>query len=226
VTIINADIVKKDYDHNNYYSNEREEMIPFIPLECRRILEVGCSDGNFGQLLKKNNKDIEIWGVEKEEAVAQNAQEKLDFVFHGDFFEIEAQLPPNYFDCVIFNDVIEHFIDPWKLLSRITPLLISGGFVVCSIPNVRYIGNLMELLIKKDWEYKSSGILDITHYRFYTKKSMIRLFESSGFSLVRIQGINPTKSVKVSLASWLTFGFFDDIKYLEFAIVARLPFSN
>jgi len=215
----------KGSENNGYFSNERKEMLPFIPLECKTILEIGCGEGAFGRLLKRE-RVIEIWGVEKEQAAAVHAMENLDFFFQGDFFEVEEQLPQNHFDCVILNDVIEHFLDPWKLLSRISPLIISGGYVVCSIPNVRYVGNLMELLVKKDWEYKSSGILDITHFRFYTKKSIIRLFESSGFSIVRIQGINPTRSLKVKLFSWLTFGFFVDIKYLEFAVIARLPFSN
>ena len=212
---------KMDNKKKRYFSNEKKEMIPFIPLDCERILEIGCSEGAFGHLLK-SERAMEVWGVEKEKEAAMHARNKLNFVFQGDFLEIENQLPRNYFDCVVLNDVLEHFIDPWTLLSKIHPLLHSGSCIVCSIPNVRYIGNLYELLIKKDWEYKSSGILDVTHYRFYTKKSIIRLFESSGFSVVRIQGINPTESFKVKLASWLTFGSLKDIRYLEFAIVARL----
>jgi len=209
-------------EKKRYFSNERKEMMPFIPIGCQKILEIGCSEGIFGQLVKIQLA-AEVWGVEKEKSAALSARDKLDFVFQGDFLEIENQLPRNHFDCVILNDVLEHFFDPWRLLSTIKPLLNHEGYIVSSIPNVRYIGNLYELLIKKDWEYKSSGILDVTHFRFYTKKSIIRLFKSSGFNILRIQGINPTRSFKVKLASWLTFGFFEDIKFLEFALVARLP---
>ncbi len=209
-------------EKKRYFSNEREEMIPFIPMDCQKILEIGCSEGAFGHLLKIH-RVAEVWGVEKEKEAALRAKDKLDYVFQGDFLEIENQLPRNHFDCVVLNDVLEHFTDPWGLLSRIKPLLNPAGYIVSSIPNVRYIGNLYELLLKKDWEYKSSGILDMSHYRFYTKKSIIRLFESSGFTIVRIQGINPAKSFKVRLGTWLTLGFFEDIKYMEFAIVARLP---
>lgn len=216
---------KTDNEKKRYFSNERNEMIPFIPMNCQKVLEIGCSEGAFGHLVKIQCA-AEVWGIEKEKDAALRARDKLDFVFQGDFLEIENQLPRNHFDCVILNDVLEHFIDPWILLSRIKPLLNPGGYIVSSIPNVRYIGNLHELLIKKDWKYKSSGILDVTHYRFYTEKSIIRLFESSGFTIVRIQGINPTRSFKVRLGTWLTFGFLEDIKYLEFAIVARLPSGN
>ena len=196
-------------------------MIPFVPAICKKILEIGCSEGAFGHLLKIN-RTAEIWGVELEKEAAERAKERLDFVFQGDFYEIVNQLPENYFDCIVLNDVLEHFTNPWNLLSRIKTLLNPGGYVVASIPNVRYIGNLFELLMRKDWEYKSSGILDSTHYRFYTKKSIIRLFESAGFMIDRIQGINPTKSLKVWLGIWLTLGFNKDVKFFEFAVVVHL----
>jgi len=211
----------QDKNQLGYFTNERDEMIPFIPFECNKILDIGCSEGIFGQLLKKDQ-TVEVWGVEIDEAAASSAREKLDVVIQGDFLEKVDQLPKNHFNCVVLNDALEHFTDPWNLLTAIKPLLSPGGYIVSSIPNVRYIGNLFEILVKKDWEYKSHGILDRTHFRFFTEKSIIRLFESSGFSIDRIEGINPTRSIKVRLFSWLSFGFFKDIKYLEFAVVARL----
>jgi 2-polyprenyl-3-methyl-5-hydroxy-6-metoxy-1,4-benzoquinol methylase len=208
-------------EEKGYFSNERKEMIQFIPVDCEKILEIGCSEGSFGQLLK-TTRDIELWGVEKESSAATRAKGKLDFVIEGDFLEIEKSLPKKYFDCIVLNDVLEHFIDPWDLLLRAKSLLKVGGYIVSSIPNFRYVGNLYELLVMKDLEYKASGILDITHFRFYTERSIIRLFTTSGYSIVRIQGINPTMSVKVKFAAWLSFGFLKDIKYLEFAFIVRL----
>jgi 2-polyprenyl-3-methyl-5-hydroxy-6-metoxy-1,4-benzoquinol methylase len=209
-------------EEKKYFSNDRKEMLQFVPIGCKKILEIGCSEGKFGQLLKGTS-NAEIWGVEMNESAAIAAKKNIDTVVYGDFFDIEGKLPSRYFDCIVCNDVIEHIFDPWLFLRKVTRLLSDEGYVVCSIPNVRYVGNLVELLIKKDWEYKRSGILDITHCRFYTKKSMIRLFESSGFSVLNIKGINGTKSVKVKFASLFSLGFFSDITYLEFAIVARLP---
>ena len=208
-------------EKKGYFTNKRMEMIPFVPAGCKKILEIGCSEGFFGQILKKE-RQAEVWGVEIEKSAALRAKENLDFALQGDFFDVESELPENYFDCAVLNDVIEHFTDPWLLLARVKSHLTSGGYIVSSIPNVRYIGNLMELLIKKDWEYKSDGILDKTHYRFFTEKSIRSLFKSSGFTVIRLQGVNPTHSFKVKLLSWATFGFFKDTRYLEFAVVARL----
>ena len=204
-----------------YYSNLRSEMIPFIPADCRKILEVGCSEGNFGKNLKESLK-AEVWGIELSELAGSMASSKLDKVITGDFSAILPNLPAKYFDCLIFNDVLEHFTDPGAILIRCREILSSGGYGVSSIPNVRYIGNLFELIVKKDWEYKSGGILDQTHYRFFTRKSIIRMFTAAGYEVMSCTGINPTHSFKTRMLGFLTLGHMSDSKFLEFATVAKL----
>lgn len=204
-----------------YYSNTRGEMAGFIPIGCKRILDVGCSEGNFGKYLMDRN-GAEVWGAELSDTAAAAASQKLHKVFQGDFQTILPQLPGAYFDCLVFNDVLEHFTNPEMIVKQCRTLLTPGGYIVSSIPNVRYIGNLVEVLIKKDWEYKSGGILDQTHYRFFTKKSIIRMFTEAGFTVVTCTGINPAKSFKTWLLGALTLGHMSDVKFLEFATVAKM----
>jgi 2-polyprenyl-3-methyl-5-hydroxy-6-metoxy-1,4-benzoquinol methylase len=205
----------------SYYTNKREEMIKFIPTTCTKILEVGCGEGVFASVLK-NKLNIEIWGVELSGESANKAKTILDKVIIADFTMIINTLPKKYFDCLVFNDVLEHIADPFSLLERIKILLKDGGYIVSSIPNVRYIGNLVELLFHKDWRYKDGGILDITHFRFFTQKSIIRMFHNAGYEIIRNEGINPTKSIKVKLLGLLSLGLFADTKYMQFATVARI----
>lgn len=204
-----------------YYKNQRNEMIDFIPSDSKRILDVGCSEGNFGECAKKYL-NAEVWGIELSEPAARVAADKLDRVFSGDFFSVIGELPPNYFDCIVFNDVLEHFTDPDAVLYQCKNLLVPNGYIVSSIPNVRYIGNLVELIINKDWEYKSGGILDNTHYRFFTQKSILKMYRKSGYTVLINTGINPTRSFKTRLLAILTLGHMSDCKYLEFATVVRL----
>ena len=49
---------------------------------------------------------------------------------------------------------------------------------------------LYHLIVKKDWQYQDHGVLDRTHLRFFTKKSLIRLIGKSGFEISSIEGIN------------------------------------
>ena len=80
----------------------------------------------------------------------------------------------------------------------------------------------MSLLLEKDWQYADSGILDFTHLRFFTQKSIIRMFEENGYSVVQCRGITRSKSLKPYIYSLLTFGAFgNDISFMHFAIVAK-----
>lgn len=201
---------------------QRKEMLQFVPMECKKILEVGCGDGRFSSLLKERE-GVEVWGIEIHPDSAAVASGKLDKVLCGDFLEIlKMDLQENTFDCIVFNDVLEHFLYPEEILVCLKKILIKDGYVVSSLPNFRYVGNLWEIIIDKDFQYKSAGILDKTHMRYYTEKSIIRLYQQSGYKVLKCQGINPTRSIKVKLFNWLMFNFFSDIFFMQFATIAQV----
>ena len=203
-----------------YYAQARSEILPFIPDTARRILDVGCSEGKFGLQLK-DTLNAEVWGVEMVETAAAIARQRLDRVLVGDIMQKLEELPDHYFDCVTFNDVLEHLVDPYQILVAVKQKLSPRGVVVTSIPNVRYFRNLFNLVVRGNWRYEEYGTLDSTHLRFFTKKSIAEMFQSLGYSVIRLQGINPTPSWKVTLFNMLTLGFFNDTRYLQFCCVAQ-----
>lgn len=201
-----------------YYQCAREELAFLLPEQYSKVLEVGCGRGMFRKNL---DKDHEYWGVEPVESVGKLALDKLDNVLIGTYQEVEDKIPDNYFDLVICNDVIEHLPDHDEFFQSIKKKMNQNGSLVASIPNVRYIWNLLELLIKKDWEYKNEGILDTTHLRFFTKKSLVRTLANHSFSIEQIAGINyyKPKSILTRViygCSSLLFG--QDTKYLQFGV--------
>lgn len=204
-----------------YFHNQRPEMLKYIPESASKILEVGCGEGVFCSALKRA--DREIWGVEMNPNAAQKATEVCQFVLEGDFNSIYDQLPKNEFDCIIFNDVLEHIYAPWETIRLVKSLLSTNGVLVTSIPNFRYIDNLItEILFRKDFRYKpEGGILDDTHIRFFTSKSMLRMFQEQGYEVLTHEGIRPCKSWKEKLFIALTFGFLKDARYKQFATVAK-----
>jgi len=204
-----------------YYGTTRSEMLNYIPAHAQKILEVGCGEGNFCRQLKTN--DREIWGLEINSEVAQKAKDVCDKVLVGSFDDQLVNLPVKYFDCVIFNDVLEHLYDPWTTIREVKNLLNDNGVLVTSIPNFRYISNLItEIIYHKDFEYKpEGGILDDTHIRFFTSKSMLRMFRQEGYEVLRHEGIRPCRSWKEKLFISLTFGFFKDARYKQIATVAK-----
>jgi len=178
---------KKD----NYFSYQREEMLSFVPNEAFSILDVGCSSGDFGKLLK-DRRGCEVWGIEPTKA-AFDANKYLDFVFH-ETFHSELDFKGKKFDAIIFNDVLEHLTNPWDALELAKKNLKDGGHIIASIPNVQCYIVIRELVLEGDWKYKISGILDKTHYRFFTRKSIFRLFEEIGFEIELIEGQNSVLS--------------------------------
>jgi 2-polyprenyl-3-methyl-5-hydroxy-6-metoxy-1,4-benzoquinol methylase len=204
-----------------YFHNQRPEMLSHIPDNALKILEVGCGEGAFCSALLRP--DREIWGVEMNTDAAQKATEVCQFVLEGDFNAIYDQLPKNHFDCVIFNDVLEHIYAPWETIRLVKSLLSKNGILVTSIPNFRYIDNIItEILFNKDFRYKpEGGILDDTHIRFFTSKSILRMFQEQGYEILTHQGIRPCKSWKEKLFIALTFGFLKDARYKQFATVAK-----
>jgi 2-polyprenyl-3-methyl-5-hydroxy-6-metoxy-1,4-benzoquinol methylase len=210
-----------------YGAGSRPEMHPFIPQNAKKILDVGCSEGEFGKCLKDDSDRI-VWGVDINPTSVAEAKGKLDKALCGDVFDLVPELPNNYFDAIFFNDVLEHLVDPYALLRQMGPKLSSNGVVIASIPNILYFRTLKALLVDKDWKYEDYGVLDNTHLRFFTKKSMKRMFEENGYEIIDIVPINKTKSLKPFFMNLLSFGILgDQIKYINFVVTAapKKPFS-
>ncbi len=204
-----------------YFHNQRSEMLKYIPENAKRILEVGCGEGVFCRELVRD--DREIWGVEMNADAAQKAVDVCSHVLVGDFNALYEQLPKKHFDCVIFNDVLEHIYAPWDTIQQVKSLLSPSGVLVSSIPNFRYVDNIItEILFQKDFRYKpEGGILDDTHIRFFTSKSICRMFREQGYDILTHEGIRPCKSWKEKLFITLTFGFLKDARFKQFATVAK-----
>lgn len=196
-------------------------MLRYIPSSALRILDVGCGEGGFCKLLTRT--DREIWGVEINPESAEKASQICSSVLIGDFNFIHNQLPQNYFDCVIFNDVLEHFYAPWDNIRAVKSLLASGGVLITSIPNFRFMSNLIiEILYHGEFQYRTEGgILDDTHIRFFTSKSIRRMFREQGYEILSHEGINPDDRIKARIIRGLTFGFLKDTRYKQFATVGK-----
>lgn len=196
-------------------------MQELVPRGLKNILDVGCHAGGFGLCLKQRD-EVCVWGVEPDPSTAAHAQKRLDKVIVG-FFP-NAEVPENYFDAIIFNDVLEHIADPSIALEAAKLCLREGGLLIASIPNIRHIDNLLHILREKDFKYEVNGIRDRTHLRFFTKISIERLFKENGFELISIKGINETwwsPSILRRLAFRIFPDYLADTKFIQYAVVAK-----
>jgi 2-polyprenyl-3-methyl-5-hydroxy-6-metoxy-1,4-benzoquinol methylase len=205
---------------DNYYGSSKEVMLQYIPATVKRTLEFGCGCGFFSEMVKKQF-NAECWAVEINERAAQIASGKLYKVIRSDANDSLAMLPDNYFDCIILNDVLEHLADPFYLLENMKAKLNSGGVAVLSIPNVRFWNHLRAFVWQGEWDYQEAGILDNTHLRFFTYKSLVKLFGGSGYEILTIEGLNPTHNTKFRVLNFLLLNRLWDARYHHFACVIK-----
>lgn len=173
-----------------YYRNLRPDVAALLPPRPAgaRVLDIGCGAGAFRGHFPD---DCEYWGIEPVDSAAADAARVMDRVLTGTFDEVCDRLPDQYFDCVVCNDVIEHMANEDRFLHAVRRTLRPGAVLVGSVPNVRFVWNLLRLLVRRDWEYVDEGVLDRTHLRFFTRRSLQRCFERNGYAAERLVGLNP-----------------------------------
>lgn len=210
-----------DKTNESYYQLDRREILRHVPTSAKKVLEIGCGYGAFGGILK-SERDVEVWGIEICEAAAEAASRKMDRIIVANIEQENLSLPLNYFDCLIFNDILEHLINPWRVLHSLRANLVDAGHVVASIPNIRYYHTMKALLLRKEWRYTNAGILDKTHLRFFTEKSVRDMFQSCDYDMVHIEGINSLRyTPRLKVLNWITGCKFEDMRYLQFVYVGQ-----
>jgi 2-polyprenyl-3-methyl-5-hydroxy-6-metoxy-1,4-benzoquinol methylase len=164
-----------------YYSQVRPEVVRLVDAPGKRILEVGCAAGAMGAALLKAGAR-EVVGIDIFGPALELARERLSAAHQLDLNTLPAlPYPDGRFDYITFADVLEHLVDPVKVLRHMRRYLAPGGHVLVSIPNVRHESVVLPLLVDGQWEYQDWGILDRTHLRFYTRTGVRKMIADAGF---------------------------------------------
>lgn len=187
-----------------YFCDPCHHLAALINRSGMKVLDVGCGTGAAGDRLLRNGTATWVTGTELVREKGEIARGVLNEVCIGDIEEMTFHWDTGYFDCFVFGDVLEHLGDPWRLLSRLRPFLADNGIVVASIPNVKHWPVIARLVFHDDWKYAESGVLDITHLRFFTRSNAVRLFSETGYF---VEDMRPYfNGRRYSLLSAATFG--------------------
>lgn len=150
------------------------------------VLDVGCSSGNFGRVLIEQQNCV-VDGVEINLNDAKRARKYLREVIMVDVERDDlSSLKNNHYDIIYFGDVIEHLVDPVKAIKRLAPKLNREGSIVFSVPNMAHIAVRL-LLLKGEFDYTETGLLDKTHLHFYTRAELERIFNEADFSITNLK---------------------------------------
>jgi O-antigen biosynthesis protein len=173
----------RDFKYTRYDDSpgSTHSMVVGLVPEGSSVLEFGCATGYMTEVLVKQRAS-RVTGIELDPDAAAQASDHCERVIVGDAetLDLAAELGDERFDAVLFADVLEHLRGPAALLRRVRPFVAEGGVVVASIPNIAHISVRLALL-GGEFRYRELGLLDDTHLRFFTRESIVDLFESSGF---------------------------------------------
>lgn len=166
------------HDHHN------PDLLKLIPIESKKLIEVGCSSGALAREFKKISTDCHWSGIEIDSMYAEVAKRYCD-----ESIVLNIENAPESFwdktkdaDCWIFGDTLEHLKDPWSILESIRATISKTGSVVACIPNAQH-WSLQAKLSIGDFRYEPSGLLDRTHLRWFTRQTLIEMFDQSGFQI-------------------------------------------
>ena len=145
----------------------------------KRVLDVGCGRGQIGRILNTHFSCV-VTGLEINPEFARECVE-YDRVVIG-----SAEAPAVFdsfsreFDVIICGDVLEHLQQPTIPLQTFHRLLLPGGRLLISVPNVAQI-RIRWMLLRGRWEYAPEGIMDATHLRWFTLSSLRTLITECGW---------------------------------------------
>ena len=190
-TVYSGETIKL-HDLPKRFPRHRNEALITLAGSGKRVLEIGCGDGNVLYNLRKNfNK---LYGVEISSRRAdklQEASENNDLKLNISVGNIEAGLdfPDGYFDVVIWADVIEHIVDVWSAMAEIKRLLASEGKLVTCTPNIAEFRRRITLLFgrfpstsgrNEGLSVRPGELFDGGHLHYFTFSSLSKLYLKYG----------------------------------------------
>ena len=169
------------------FNDPRTKMI-FLTKKNSKILEFGCNTGFCSKVLL--DRGCEVVGVEIDPESAEIAKRfcKKVIVLDAENDSFEKHIINEKFDHILLGGFLEHLKAPDKFLCRIKPFLKESGSIVLYVPNIAYWTVRIELL-KGNFDYQPTGLLDSTHLVHFTKKTLLNMLKKSGYIITHRDSI-------------------------------------
>ena len=151
-----------------------------------KILDVGCGQGQVAAELTKRG--CRVTGMDRHIPAPSEAPEGADFI-HWDLDRREFPVNVSQFDQIFLLDIIEHLKEPSRFMDE---LRFSTGCkrpeIILTTANIGFIATRLMLLFGQ-FNYGKKGILDVTHTRLFTFRSIRELLKQSGYKILEVRGI-------------------------------------
>lgn len=204
----------------NYFDRARKDFVAELPVDASAaVLEIGCGTGATGALALSTGRAGRYVGVELFRDAASTAELQLSEVHVGDVERMDMPWQPAEFDALIMSEVLEHLVDPWRVVERLARHVRPGGLVLASSPNVSHWRVLAELA-RGRFPQHDQGVFDRTHLRWFTPATFADMFERAGFTVESVAPVTPF-APRTAMLSRLTGGRVDHLFMTQIALRGR-----
>ncbi|MFD2378075.1 class I SAM-dependent methyltransferase [Ottowia pentelensis] len=155
-----------------------------------RVLDLGCGSGAVGRHLAARGGAGPIDGltISRQEANLAAPHYRRVEVANLESADLTALFAPASYDIIVCADVLEHIRHPEQVLAQCRTLLAEGGRALLSIPNAGYVGLLAELMAG-EFRYRPEGLLDETHLRFFTRRTLLRMLTEARWAVDEVETV-------------------------------------
>jgi len=179
-----------------------------------RIFDVGVASGTLARMCK--DRAFRFFGVEPNLSWAKMAEPLYEKIWVNTIEHLDESILGGY-QAVVLGDVLEHTSSPEIILSKIVTRQEPNCLFVISVPNIANLWIRLNLLFGR-FDYTERGILDRTHLRFFTRKTLMEMVNVSGLKIVSIQ-VTP---IPLELISKFFVSSPGRLVYFVFAWITKL----
>ena len=183
------------YDLKLGYASSHSYALDAVP-QGTKVVDIGAGPGGIARELTKKGCVTTVVDQFAPEGVAENVQ-----VIRQDL-DGELAFDPRDYDYLLLLDVIEHLRDPEQFLAKLRGRLDhQPKTLILTTPNIAFIVQRLMLLFGQ-FNYGKAGILDRTHTRLFTFRSIRHLLRDQGFQIKEMKGV-PAPFPKALGDNWL-----------------------
>lgn len=148
-----------------------------------KILDVGTASGMLAR--RRWERPLRFFGIEAVAEWADIASPFYETLWTCSLTDAPPEALRGY-DAIVLGDVLEHMSAPDAALKKLAGLQGSGCAFIISVPNIANLWTRLQLLMGR-FDYAERGIMDRTHRRFFTRKTLSAMVREAGLEITFIQ---------------------------------------
>lgn len=162
----------------------REKLLKILDreLDNKKILDVGCAGGLSGEFLKRKNNYLA--GIDISSQAILQAKKFFDQAIILDIENEDLPFPGNYFDIIIFSEIISHLFFPEKAIIKIKNVLKDEGKIVITAPNFLVWTNRIRMFFG-GLKYTEETLVKNGVIHFFNYDSLKEILKKTGLKVIQ-----------------------------------------